>query len=120
MIKSKHFTESEFNKCIPECSLQDMNQVTINKLDLARDIAGIPFVLNSAKRSYEWELSHNRSGTGSHTEGTAIDIECNSSRNRFLIVNSLLQAGFTRIGIARTFIHADDSLTHDQKVIWLY
>ena len=47
-------------------------------------------------------------------------IRCNTSRNRFIVVNSLLKAGFKRVGIAKTFVHADDSGVHDQGVMWLY
>ncbi len=120
MIKSKYFKEPEFRGCIPSCSLQDMNQATMSKFDTAREIAGIPFVINSAYRSPVWDRSKGRSGTGAHTLGRAIDIRCNSDRNRFLIVNALIKAGFTRIGIAKTYIHADDSSLHSQQVVWLY
>ena len=120
MITSKHFQEKEFNKCSPSCSLQDMDQRTINRLDAAREIAGIPFVLNSAYRPEEWEKEHARTGTGAHPERRAVDIKCNTLRNRFLIVNALIKAGFTRIGIAKTFIHADDSEKLDSLVMWLY
>lgn len=92
----------------------------MSKFDTAREIAGIPFVINSAYRSPVWDRSKGRSGTGAHTLGRAIDIRCNSDRNRFLIVNALIKAGFTRIGIAKTYIHADDSSLHSQQVVWLY
>jgi len=117
---ARWFNESEFKKCSPACSLQDMRQSTMDKLDSARDIAGIPLVLNSAYRSPAYEKEMNRTGTGAHPERCAVDIKCNTSRNRFLIVEALVMAGFKRIGIAKTFIHADDSETHDQQVIWLY
>ena len=120
MVTSKYFSEGEFNRCSPSCSLQDMKQTTISKLDTAREIAGIPFVLTSAYRSKEWDQSKGRSGTGAHTLGEAVDIRCNTSRNRFLVVDALLKAGFKRIGVGKTFVHADDSETHDQEVIWLY
>ena len=120
MITSKYFKEEEFQKCSPSGSLQDMKQTTMSKLDTAREIAGIPFVLTSAFRSPEWDRFKGRSGTGAHTLGRAIDIRCNTSRNRFLIVEALLKAGFKRIGIDKSFIHADDSGAHDQDVIWLY
>ena len=42
------------------------------------------------------------------------------SNTKFIIVSALIQAGFTRIGIAKTYIHVDDSPTHSQKLIWLY
>lgn len=120
MIKSRHFSESEFKRCVPACSLQDMKQSTMNRFDTARDIAGIPFVINSAYRSSSWEKSKNRSGTGAHTLGCAMDIRCNTNSNRFKIISALVKAGFTRIGVAETYIHADDSINHSQEVIWLY
>lgn len=120
MITSKYFSESEFKRCTPSCSLQDMQQATMSKFDTAREIAGIPFVINSSFRSIEWEKKKGRAGTSAHTLGRAIDIRCNSDRNRFLIVDALVKAGFKRIGIAKTFIHADDSPGHSQQIIWLY
>ena len=120
MISSKYFKEEEFSRCSPTCSLQDMKQTTMSKLDTAREIAGIPFVLTSAFWSPEHDKNKGRSGTGTHTLGRAVDIRCNASGNRFLVVNALLKAGFKRIGIAKNFVHADDLEMHDQEVIWLY
>lgn len=120
MVTSKYFSEGEFNGCSPSCSLQDMKQTTMSKLDTAREIAGIQFMLTSAYRSPGWDKSKGRSGTGAHTLGQAIDIRCTTSMDRFLVVNALLKAGFKRIGIAKNFIHADDSERHDQEVMWLY
>lgn len=120
MIVSKYFKEQEFQNCSPSCSLQDMKQTTMSKLDTAREIAGIPFVVNSAFRSPAWDKSKGRSGTGAHTLGQAVDIRCNTDRNRFLILAALIKAGFKRIGIARTYIHADNSEKHKEEIIWLY
>lgn len=92
----------------------------MNRFDMARDIAGIPLVITSAYRSPKWDRARKRSGTGAHTLGRAIDIRCHTDRNRFLIVSALIRAGFTRIGIAKTFIHADDSPNHSQEVTWMY
>ena len=120
MITAKYFSEEEFKSCSPSCSLQDMKQTTMSKLDTAREIAGIPFVLNSAFRSSAHDRSRGRSGTGAHTLGRAVDIRCNTDRNRFLILEALLKAGFHRIGVSKTFIHADDSQGHSQDIVWLY
>ena len=120
MIKSKYFKEAEFRACSPSCSLQDMQQHTIDKLDTARGLTNIPFVPNSAYRSKEWEKSKGRTGTGAHTVGCAVDIRCSSSANRFKIVNACLIAGFTRIGIGKNYIHVDDDPTKPQEVIWHY
>lgn len=120
MITAKYFKDAEFRRCTPSCSLQDMQQGMMKMLDLAREIAGIPFVLNSAYRSKAWELSKGRTGTSSHTKGMAVDIRCNTDANRYRIINALLAAGFSRIGVGRTYIHADNDLSKTQRVIWHY
>ena len=120
MITSRHFKESEFQRCVPACSLQDMQQSTMDKFDRARDIAGIPFIMTCAKRTSAWDKAKGRSGTGAHTTGHAGDIKCLADATRWKIVNALIEAGFKRIGIAKTYIHADDSPNHTQEVIWLY
>ena len=118
MTKSKYFAEREFQRCTPPCSLRDMRQDSVDKFDKARQLAGIPFVINSAYRSVDYEESKERAGTSAHTLGRAMDIRCNDPKNRFKIVNALLKAGFNRIGVYDTFIHADNSTTHEQDVIW--
>lgn len=120
MVTARYFKEAEFKKCTPSCSLQDMQQHTMDKLDKARECAGIPFVLNSAFRPVSWEKKHGRSGDGAHPHGCGVDIRCNSSANRMKIIKGLLDAGFTRIGIGETYIHADDDATKAQNVIWHY
>lgn len=97
-----------------------MNQGTINRLDRARAIAGIPFVLNSAYRSPSWERSKGRTGTGAHTTGHAVDIRCNTSTNRMKIIRACLEVGFRRFGIGKTYVHVDDDLRQAQDVIWHY
>ena len=120
MITAKYFKESEFDACTPSCSLQEMEQHTMDKLDAARSLAGIPFVLNSAYRSRAWETSHGHTGTGAHTHGCAVDIRCNTSANRMKIISACLAVGFRRIGIGKTYIHVDDDETQTQNVIWHY
>lgn len=113
----KNFNEIEFQMCTPTCSLKQMNESFMNKLQTARDIAGIPFRLNSAFRSEAYELSKGRSGKGFHTLGAAVDIACTTSHERLIIIDALLKAGFTGIGIGPTFIHVDN---RSDKLIWLY
>ena len=120
MITARHFVESEFRRCTPACSLQDMRQSTMDRLDAARDFAGIPFVLTSAYRSSAWDKEKGRTGAGAHTRGRAVDIKCTSNANRMKVVTALLAAGFPRIGIADTFVHADDDESLTREIIWLY
>lgn len=107
MIIPRYFKEVEFERCTPPCKLSDMSDDLIDRLDYARALAGVPFILTSAYRSYDWEYDHGRFGTSSHCKGMAVDISCQSSEKRLKIVQSALRAGFRRIGIYSTFIHLD-------------
>lgn len=114
---SKFFKDDEFQRVA--CTRSQINDDSLRRLDRAREIAGIPFVLTSAYRSPEHDISCGRSGSGAHTLGQAFDIACCSSVVRWKIVHAALAAGFPRIGIGKTFIHLDDSKISG-PVIWLY
>lgn len=120
MVTAKYFKESEFKKCTPACSLQDMDQDFMTMLDALRAQAGIPLVLNCAYRSKAWDIKKGRSGNSAHTRGKAADIRCNSSANRMKIVRAALELGFRRIGIGKTYVHVDTDASLSQDVIWHY
>ena len=117
-MKYRYFDWRDFQKCTPRCQEEQMDEVFMRMLDKARHIAGIPFILNSAYRNVEWEKAKGRTGTSSHTKGIAVDIACDCSYNRLIIISALLKVGFKRIGIYDTFIHVDND---DKKTqcIWL-
>lgn len=92
----------------------------LRKLNIAREYAKVPFHLNCSYRSRMHELAKGRSGESAHTLGCAFDIRCTTDRDRMAIVSGALRAGFSRIGIAKTYIHLDSSERHKQKVLWLY
>ena len=106
---SKYFKEIENN----------MNKEFLFVLDEAREFAGIPFIINSAYRSPDHPLSI-KNPSSSHIKGLAVDIKATDSITRFKIVKALIEVGFTRIGIADTFIHVDLDFDKTQKVIWTY
>ena len=90
------------------------------KLNKAREKAGIPFVLTSAFRCENYNREVGGSETSSHLAGLAVDIKCTDGWSRFKILSALLEVGFCRIGIGKTFIHVDDDLTKPQGVVWDY
>ena len=106
---SKYFNKIENN----------MNKDFLFVLDEAREFAGIPFIINSAYRSPDHPLSI-KNPSSSHIKGLAVDIKATDSVTRFKIVKALIEVGFTRIGIADTFIHVDLDLDKTQNVIWTY
>lgn len=118
---AKYFKEAEFRRCVPSCSLADMDAQFIQVLDRVRGLAGIPLVLNSAYRSPEYEKSKKRSGTSAHCQGRAVDIRCNTSANRLAIIRAALAAGIERIGVGKTYIHLDTATDAGHpRGIWHY
>jgi hypothetical protein len=37
-----------------------------------------------------------------------------------LMMEALIKHGFTRFGVAKTFLHVDGSRTKDPRVVWFY
>jgi len=106
---SKFFKEIEDN----------MDEEFLQRLDQARAFADIPFIINSAYRSPNHPLSI-KNPSSSHIKGLAVDIKATDNATRFKIVEALISVGFTRIGIADTFIHVDLDFDKRQNIIWTY
>ena len=107
-------------KYFKEIDCGNMNQEFLLKLDRAREVAQIPFKINSAYRTPEHNAKIGGKPNSSHLKGLAVDISVTDSRQRFIVLQSLIQAGFKRIGVAKTFIHVDDDKDKDAEVVWLY
>lgn len=119
MTEFKYFSPDEFQFCSPACSINQLDDKLLSMLDVARELYGFPIVVNSAYRSPEWERIHKRSGTSSHCKGLAVDLSCLVGPMRLRLIESLLDAGFRRIGIAKSFIHVDIDYSKPES-IWLY
>ncbi len=109
----------EIGSGLPKSQGGQMDLAFLHKLDEARAIADIPFRITSGYRTPQ----HNQEVGGrigsSHLKGCAVDIAINNSAQRSTIVQGLIKAGFTRLGIGKTFVHVD---ADEQKpsAIWLY
>jgi len=115
-----HFQPYEFECKCGKCGLglKHIRPEALNKLLIARDMSSVPFFINSAIRCKE----HNQAVGGlidsAHLSGQAFDIRTNDDYERFIIVRALITAGFRRIGIYKTFVHADDDHTKPSTVMW--
>jgi uncharacterized protein YcbK (DUF882 family) len=112
-----YFTRKEC-ACKCGCGLSEMSTWLITPLNKAREIAGIPFKVNSAHRCKEHNADVGGKPNSAHLTGQAIDIAFTNKRERFLILKGLIMAGFNRIGIYDTFFHVDVDKTKDQEVAW--
>ena len=106
--------------CKCGCGYDVMNPVFVHALNAARHRAGVPFVINSACRCIPHNLAEGGKPDSDHLTGDGADIQTPTSRMRFSVLEALLNMGITRIGIARTYIHAGYNPANPQKVTWLY
>lgn len=99
-----------------------MDDDFLQMLDRARHLAGVPFRINSGYRTKFFNKKCGGRPNSAHLAGCAADIHCTDSRARCYILGALLEVGFNRVGISKTFIHVDNSYdaSHDEDVIWLY
>ena len=119
----KYFNLSEFDSPDLPGSGTNMDGRFLEMLDNARGIYGRPMHINSAYRTIYKNQEVNGKPNSAHLQGIAADVQCNNSRDRHDMVKAFMEAGFTRLGIADTFIHVDSGDIHsdkDSNVIWTY
>lgn len=112
-------------ECRCGCGANNVDEISLEMLDNARNELGRPMILNSVCRCPKHNKVVGGVDSSSHisTEDRsckAFDIRCNGSRERYEIIEAVMKAGFNRIGIANTFIHVDHDLAKSPNVIWTY
>lgn len=122
----KHFKISEFDSPDEVGSGERMDADVLQMIDKARAIFGKPIHITSGYRTPAHNEKVDGKKNSSHLRGFAIDLSDNnkglpiSSINRFDLINCLLEVGFNRLGIAKTFIHVDNDPDKSKNVIWVY
>lgn len=113
--------------CVPACSVGDLNPRLVERILMAQKMSGHPFLITSAFRSREWELSKGRKGTSSHCRysdgkpsSLAVDVRTVDSHTRFKVVVGAAMAGFERIGVGKNFVHLDIDYNKAHPVIFHY
>jgi len=91
----KYFKKKEFT-CTCGCGETVISDELLEMLDMARELAKTPFVISSG-------------------------LKCKNSKIRAIMIDALGYAGFTRMGLGKTFIHVDiDNKDKPSPSIWLY
>ena len=121
----RYFNYTEFDSPDELGSGKRMSEKILDMLDLAREKFDKPIKITSCFRTEAYNIDlkargYKASSKSSHLKGLAVDIHCNNSKDRFELVDILLDVGFNRIGIANTFIHADIDQDKPSHVIWTY
>ena len=114
----KYFKLSEFDCAC--CGRNNISRTLVDRLDYSRQIAGVPFRISSGYRCRSHNSSPKVRGKtrSAHLDGLAVDIKASSGAIKSTIVASLFASGIKRVGIYKTFIHADISTKLPYPMLW--
>lgn len=118
----KYFNLKEFKCQCGTCDGGEMSAELLAKLDKAREIAGIPFVVTSGFRCIPHNAAVGGKPNSAHTRGLAVDIGFATSSQAMAILRSFVAVGFNRIGYnsKRKFFHVDVDTSLPQNVFFDY
>jgi zinc D-Ala-D-Ala carboxypeptidase len=114
------FTKAEFEcRHTGQCH---MKPEFMAKLQALRNEYGKPMTITSGYRHWTHPVEARKGHTtGEHTKGACADIACSNGGDRFTLVRLALKHGFTRIGIAKNFVHLGIGAPGlPNNVIWDY
>lgn len=106
-----------FNK-VDDPNMIGLNDSLMSKLDNARQVAGVPFIITSGLRTPEHNMEVGGAIDSAHLKGLAVDLQCSDSLNRYAMIYGLYFAGFKRIEICKAHIHVDIDESKDQRVMF--
>jgi len=99
----------------------------MSKLDTARTVAGIPFIISSGLRTCAANAAAMGAEHSAHIQGLAVDLGLGHLNEgydrdsaRFAMLKALISAGFQRIGVYQKHLHLDVGMPPDyaQAVAW--
>lgn len=139
MKLSANFTTEELKCKCGRCRVgqarEDYDESLLFHLQALRDLYGKAIRINSGARCPEWNANPKVGGKpnsahlplddsfhSQHNKVRAVDVEVQGGQNRWDIVFLAREAGFRRIGVAKTFVHMDTAFggPYVQDVIWVY
>ena len=116
----RYFKPSEFScKCGCGKGSEEMIRDFLIRLENAREVAGIPFIISSGFRCDKHNKFIGGVEDSSHTRGLAADIVVSGSVERHKILTAVLKF-FPRVGVDKHFIHVDFDLTKPNPSLFLY
>ena len=105
----------------------EINEATMDRMQLLRDYCGLPLTITSGSRRPLHSIEAAKAAPGTHAMGRAVDIACNGVEALDLIEEAL-EVRFTGFGVQQKgehrFLHLDDlkdgEHTAPRPTIWSY
>ena len=121
-MELRHFLITEFDSPDrPGSGEKYMDREFLAMIDAAAHLCKLQFLIVSGFRTKYENSRWDDSTVSSHLIGKAAIIRCENAKKRYKMIASLMEVGFSRIGISRDqkTIYVDND---DQKpnMIWLY
>lgn len=109
MIKTKNFNPNSDPKLLctcghPECDKRSVDQDTLDKAQVGREILGHALTVTSGGRCNHHTNEVHRTTPADHQKCKGIDVSVNGA-TRGNVVKAGIDAGFNAIGVAKTFVH---------------
>lgn len=117
--KISNFHLHEFDCSCEKGSGSLMKHEFMRRLDMARELSGIPFIITSGFRHVEHNKSIGGVSNSPHLLGVAADIWCIDPQLRWEIIKACQAVGLKRFGIYSTHIHVDHDTTKKPSIMWL-
>lgn len=114
-MKLKHFTAAEFTMD-KKPVFAKMNHDFLLKLDMCRDLAGLPFKITSSYRTPDKNRLVGGAPGSMHLKGRAVDIVCTAAVARAVVMKIALNLGLS-VGVMKNGLHLDD---RDIQVVFHY
>jgi hypothetical protein len=118
---SKYFTTKDFT-CHCGCGLNNINPSFYSILDAIREELGNALIAASGSRCLKHNAEVGGENPSEHLDGDGVDVACQDSFARAVIIMKALSLGVKRIGIKKDSIHLGLSTKRifPSPRIWLY
>lgn len=107
MIKLETYFTQEEVSCNCGCGQMKIHRALLERLNAARVIAGVPFIITSWNRCPAYNKRRDGADNSLHLSGNAVDIKIPNSEHGAKIVKAIFSAGFPYIRFYRYHVHVD-------------
>ncbi|PLX46169.1 MAG: serine/threonine protein kinase [Deltaproteobacteria bacterium] len=116
---SEHFSSSEF-ACHCGCGTIKASPSILALLEEIRSHLGHPLLITSGSRCRKHNKGVGGSERSAHLTGHAADLSALGGLGRYRILSAAINAGATRIGVGKNFIHVDTASRLPTPRLWTY